>query len=256
MMTGTVNTCGSLFYDSGGATGNYGVSENYTLTVYPDVPGSFVQVTFTSFVTENSFEQFRIYNGNSTAAPLLGTYTGSASIPTWTSTAADGSLTFNFTSDGSVQYAGWVANLTCYNPCVWVTPSFTQAGPYCSGWAIPALPTTSNNGITGTWSPAINNTATTTYTFTSDAGQCALNTNMTITINPNNPATFNPVGPYCEGTSITPLPTTSLEGITGTWSPAIDNMQTTDYIFVADGGICAWTTLQIEIDTVPAGIYE
>ena len=37
------------------------------------------------------------------------------------------------------------------------------------------LPTSSNNGITGTWSPATINTATvgtTTYTFTPAAGQC------------------------------------------------------------------------------------
>jgi uncharacterized protein (TIGR02145 family) len=63
------------------------------------------------------------------------------------------------------------------------TPTFTQVGPYVSGASIPALPTTSNNGITGTWSPAINNTATMTYTFTPSAGQCATTTTMTITIN-------------------------------------------------------------------------
>ena len=34
------------------------------------------------------------------------------------------------------------------------------------GDQIPALPTTSINGIAGTWSPAIDNTTTTTYTFT------------------------------------------------------------------------------------------
>lgn len=65
-----------------------------------------------------------------------------------------------------------------------VTPAFTQVGPYCAGAVIPALPTTSNNGITGAWSPAINNTTTTTYTFTPAAGQCANTTTMTITIKP------------------------------------------------------------------------
>ena len=63
------------------------------------------------------------------------------------------------------------------------TPTFTQMGPYLSGATIPALPTTSNNSITGTWSPAINNTTTTTYTFTPSAGQCGTTTAMTITIN-------------------------------------------------------------------------
>ena len=63
------------------------------------------------------------------------------------------------------------------------TPTFTQVGPYLSGASIPALATTSTNGISGTWSPAISNTATTTYTFTPSAGQCGTTTTMTITIN-------------------------------------------------------------------------
>ena len=51
-----------------------------------------------------------------------------------------------------------------------------------SGAAIPALPTTSLNGIPGTWSPAIDNTTTTLYTFTPAAGQCATTANMEIVI--------------------------------------------------------------------------
>ncbi len=59
--------------------------------------------------------------------------------------------------------------------------------------ALSALPTTSNNGITGTWAPALNNTATTTYTFTPTAGQCATTTTLTITVNPNVTPTFTAV---------------------------------------------------------------
>lgn len=65
-----------------------------------------------------------------------------------------------------------------------VTPSFTQVAPICAGQPLNPLPTTSLNGITGTWAPALNNTATTTYTFTPAAGQCAVTTTMTITVNP------------------------------------------------------------------------
>ena len=65
-----------------------------------------------------------------------------------------------------------------------VTPTFTQVAAICSGASLTALPTTSNNSITGTWSPALDNTATTEYTFTPTAGLCASTTTMTITVNP------------------------------------------------------------------------
>ena len=63
-----------------------------------------------------------------------------------------------------------------------VTPTFAPIASTCSGFNITALPTTSNNGITGTWSPAINNNVTTTYTFTPNEGQCAATTTQTISI--------------------------------------------------------------------------
>ena len=123
-----------------------------------------------------------------------------------------------------------------------VTPVFTQVGPYCSGAIIPSLPTNSSNGITGTWSPAFNNTATTTYTFTPTAGQCAISATMTITINPATVPTFTQVGPYLSGASIPELPTTSTNGISGTWSPAINNTATTTYTFTPAAEQCSTTT--------------
>jgi hypothetical protein len=60
-----------------------------------------------------------------------------------------------------------------------------------------ALPTTSNNSITGTWSPAINNTATTTYTFTPTTGLCATTATMAITVN----STPAPTGPATQSIS-------------------------------------------------------
>lgn len=82
------------------------------------------------------------------------------------------------------------------------TPAFTQVAPICVGGTLNPLPTTSNNGVTGTWSPAIDATTTTTYTFTPDAGQCAAPTTMTIVVNPLPAVAFtaNPF-PVCAGTS-------------------------------------------------------
>ncbi len=64
-----------------------------------------------------------------------------------------------------------------------IDPTFTILDSICSGATPPILPVTSNNGITGTWSPAVvSNTTTGTYTFTPAAGQCANNTSVTITV--------------------------------------------------------------------------
>src|SRR4029434_8598248 len=97
------------------------------------------------------------------------------------------------------------------------------------------------NGITGTWSPALNNTATTTYTFTPTAGQCATTATLTIVVNPNVTPSFNAVAPICSGATLNPLPTTSNNGISGSWTPALNNTTTTTYTFTPTAGQCATT---------------
>ncbi|MFB9089081.1 beta strand repeat-containing protein, partial [Flavobacterium paronense] len=139
---------------------------------------------------------------------------------------------------------------TCYASCLTpVTPTFTAVAPICSGQTLTALPTTSLNAITGTWSPALNNTTTTTYTFTPATGQCAATTTLQIVVNPNVIPTFTAVGSICSGQTLSALPTTSLNGITGTWSPALNNTTTTTYTFTPTAGLCAQnTTMQIVVN--------
>jgi hypothetical protein len=120
-----------------------------------------------------------------------------------------------------------------------VTPSFAQVAPICSGGGF-SLPTTSDNGIAGTWAPAVNNTATTTYTFTPTPGQCATTATMTVNVNPNLTPSFAQVAPICSGGSFS-LPTTSSNGIAGTWAPAVNNTTTTTYTFTPNSGQCATT---------------
>jgi gliding motility-associated-like protein len=65
-----------------------------------------------------------------------------------------------------------------------IVPSFSPIADICLNAAAPSLPTTSLNGITGTWNPAIVSSSSlgaTTYTFTPDAGQCA--TTATLDVN-------------------------------------------------------------------------
>jgi hypothetical protein len=65
------------------------------------------------------------------------------------------------------------------------TPTFTAIAAFCQGTTAPALASTSNNGITGTWNPAtINNIASGTYTFTPNGGQCASTTTLSVTVDP------------------------------------------------------------------------
>jgi uncharacterized protein (TIGR02145 family) len=93
---------------------------------------------------------------------------------------ASGTFNYSIPLSGGCGTVNATGTITVTAP---TTPTFTQVGPYNSGASIPALPTPSTNGISGTWFPAISNTATTTYTFTPSAGQCGTTTTMTITIN-------------------------------------------------------------------------
>ncbi len=127
-------------------------------------------------------------------------------------------------------------------------PSFPVIAPICSGSTAPLLPTTSTNGVTGTWSPAtVNNTTTGSYTFTPNIEQCAVPITITVTVTPPGTVpTFNAVTPICSGATAPVLPTTSTNGITGTWSPAtVSNTTTTTYTFTPGAGQCAVTTTLI-----------
>lgn len=133
------------------------------------------------------------------------------------------------------------------------TPTFDAISPICSGGNLNPLPTTSNNGIVGTWAPALNNTATTTYTFTPTAGQCVSQATLTITVNQPTVPSFTAVAAICSGNILNPLPTTSNNGITGTWSPALNNTATTTYTFTPTTGQCASTTtliITVNLNTV------
>jgi gliding motility-associated-like protein len=131
-----------------------------------------------------------------------------------------------------------------------ITPTFNPIAPICAGGTI-NLATTSTNGITGSWSPAVNNTQTTTYTFTPTAGQCANTTTLQVAVGAPQTPTFTAVGPYCADASFS-LPTSSIEGFTGSWSPAINATTTTSYLFTPTSGQCATTAnLSVTINAIP-----
>jgi len=113
-------------------------------------------------------------------------------IPHPNTPANQNSITQFFASDdfSSIYMCGYnqqnAVVLKYSNPSMLplIAPTFNAIAPICAGDSAPTLPTTSNNNITGTWSPAvIDNTASGTYTFTPDAGQNAETAILSVTVN-------------------------------------------------------------------------
>ena len=226
-----------------GVTGTWSpVLDNTTTTIYTFTPNTgqcatnqTMSITVNANVTPTFTQVPAICNGDTLAA--LPTTSNEGITGTWSPTLDNNTTTtYTFTPDlGQCSVSQTMTIIV--NPIV--TPTFTQVSAICNGDTLSALPTTSNDGITGTWSPVLDNTATTTYTFSPDSGQCAANQTMTIMVNPTGTPTFTQISAICSGDTLSPLPTTSNEGITGTWSPTLDNNTTTTYTFTPDLGQCS-----------------
>jgi serine protease inhibitor len=216
-----VNNTTTTTYTFTPTPGQCATTATMTVVVNPNLTPSFAQVA-------------PICSGGSFTLP---TTSDNGIIGTW-SPAVNNTATTTYTFTPTPGQCATTATMTVVvNPNL--TPSFAQVAPICSGGSF-SLPTTSDNGITGSWAPAVNNTTTTTYTFTPNSGQCATTATMTVVVNPNLTPTFVQIAPICSGGSFS-LPTTSDNGITGTWAPAVNNTTTTTYTFTPSSGQCATT---------------
>ncbi|MFE3869343.1 T9SS type B sorting domain-containing protein [Flavobacterium sp. LS2P90] len=172
---------------------------------------------------------------SSNATPITGIWN-----PSTVNTAVLGPVTYTFTPNpGQCVTPGFTRKTITVNPNI--TPTFTAVPAICSGTPLAALPTTSNNGIIGIWSPSLSNTVTKPYIFTPNPGQCATTATLTITVTPNGIPTFTAVPAICTGTPLAPLPTISNNGYAGTWTPALNNTATTTYTFTPNSDQCAST---------------
>ena len=108
-----LSDCKALFLPSGGDCGHYGNSESFKTTVYPDSNNKKIKANFLVFKTQPNADVLSIYDGTTTNAPLIGSYSGSELPDSITASNPEGALTFTFMSDTFVNFSGWVAALTC-----------------------------------------------------------------------------------------------------------------------------------------------
>ncbi|MBF6641280.1 choice-of-anchor J domain-containing protein [Flavobacterium sp. J49] len=159
--------CGGTFTDPGGPNGDYAGSTDSTVTICPVNPGDVVTVTFNLFETEANWDALYVFDGNSITAPQIASTNGAGNVPgglpggywgtaipgPFTSSSADGCLTFRFRSDTSVQDAGWVANVTCGPPPTCrrptaVTTSTVTSNSVILNWTQPTNP---DNSVASAW---------------------------------------------------------------------------------------------------------
>lgn len=104
---------------------------------------------------------------------------------------------------------------------------------------IPELPSYSDNDISGSWNPPSLDAQNTIYIFTPSLNECATqNYVYDVLITETIVPVFEVFGPYCVGSNIPPLPTTSLNGVPGSWFPTVNNLQTSVYYFTPAPGYC------------------
>jgi spore germination protein YaaH len=131
--TCAVVPCSDTIYDMGGPSRNYYDNESYNFTIAP-AGASKVTLNFSTFNTEANFDSLWLYDGASTASPLIGRYTGTNSPGNITSTG--NAITVRFKSDGATNNPGYTAIWNCVAdnidpttqinaPSGWITQTFT-----------------------------------------------------------------------------------------------------------------------------------
>ena len=192
----TGGSCGTLSLN-----GTITVNSNPTLVLNSASSTTNQSVCINSAITPITYT----FGNGATGATVTGLPAGVTASTSGTTVTISGNPTgvigtpynYTITTIGGCGSQSLTGTITLTNGTI---PTFTQVLPMCAGATSSPLPTTSNNGITGTWSPAFNNNATTTYTFTPTSGQCALNTQMTIQIYPAPTVTATNLNPtFCSG---------------------------------------------------------
>lgn len=195
------------------------------------------------------------------AAPALPLTSNNGIAGTWFPASIDtntlGTTLYTFTSDPNDECAdNFSIEITVVDQ---IFPEFVLPEDICQSSIEPALPTLSDNGISGVWSPATIDTqspGTFTYTFTPNPNEpCAQVITREITVTSSIIPEFEFESTYCQGAEAEILPNTSINGIQGTWFPAeIITTGSSEYTFTPNEGEmeCAVpVTIPVEVIGTP-----
>lgn len=125
--------CTDSVFDYGGPNRNYNDKEIATYTIAP-AGASYINLNFNQFEFETGYDTLWLYDGPSTASPLIGAYTGTTSPGNINST--NPAITIKYKTDGATNKVGYKALYTCQTSDViapttsvttptWTTTNFT-----------------------------------------------------------------------------------------------------------------------------------
>ncbi|MBI5916058.1 MAG: choice-of-anchor L domain-containing protein [Bacteroidetes bacterium] len=124
---GGSNLCGGLLYDTGGPGGNYGNNETNVFTICPDqsASGGCIVFTLNNYVIQNGgVDALQFFDGPTVNSPSLAAVAGGAPGGAQSNggvcyqvVATSGCLTVLFTSNGSLNFAGFEGQWHCTDDC-------------------------------------------------------------------------------------------------------------------------------------------
>jgi gliding motility-associated-like protein len=113
----THSVCDGIMHDANGGLQPYGAADNNTITLYAVAPEIQISVFFMGF-NLGTGDELSVYDGPTTASPLLGTFTGtSALFETIISTNMDACLTVQFVANGDESIGDYALRIDCGIPC-------------------------------------------------------------------------------------------------------------------------------------------
>lgn len=228
----TIVTCTGTFTDDGGAGANYSNNiTDRTLTFCTANPGELLRFNFTSFNTEANYDILEIFNGPTATGMPAQTLSGNLGAFVFISNQPGGCVTFRFNSDFGVNRPGWVADISCVEPCVAPTAVLadTATEEICASSAVAPGDLTVNFDASGSYSndsytissyewnwgdgtTSVTTTPVTTHTFPDDPGIYT----VTLKVRTNNTGT-DPLGCLSSNTAVKlvmVLPPPNFEGST------------------------------------------